>query len=338
MKKFFLAACLVFPFLGPAKAENPGDVSALVQVQPLRRMALSTRITAYGTVMPEPGATVDLNFPKAGRIDRLLVTPGQSVKKGGKLLEITTDPAGTLAYGQAENAVVFAGRELERVRSLFSRQLATRSQVDAASRLLSDAEQALAAQRAQGDGAKLDSLTAPFGGLVTSITAVQGDRFPAGANLVQLVRTDYLRARLGVEPADSRHLHAGMKVRLTSVFDSGHAVEGEVTQVSGLIDPQTQLVDVIVRFRGASFLPGSRVKGEIAADQRMALAVPRQAVLRDAEGAYLFQVVGGKARRIRVEPGIEDGGWIEIKGRNMPDAPVVVLGNYELEDGMAVRE
>ncbi|HUW49527.1 MAG TPA: efflux RND transporter periplasmic adaptor subunit [Sulfuricella sp.] len=338
MNKCFLAACLLFFLAGSALAESQEPASVLVQVQPLRQMALASRVSGYGTVMSEPGATVNLNFPKAGRIDRLLVSPGQPVKKGQSLLEITTDPAGTLAYGQAENAVAFARGELDRAKALFAQQLATHSQLDNAAKSLKDTEQALAAQGALGGGAKRDKLAAPFDGLVTSISAAQGDRFQAGANLVQLARTDYLRARLGVEPEDSRQLHVGMKVRLASVFDPQRTVEGEVRQVAGQIDAQTQLVDVTVRFVGGAFLPGSRVRGEIAAEERKAPAVPRQAVLRDADGAYLFQVVGGKARRIKVETGIEDGGWVEVRGRGLLNAPVVVLGNYELEDGMAVRE
>jgi membrane fusion protein, multidrug efflux system len=305
----------------------------------LRHMTLARRVAGFGTVATEAGATANLNFPKAGRVERLAVVPGQRVRRGETLLEIATDPAATLAYGQAEDAVAFARKELAHAQSLFAKQLATRSQVDAATKALKDAEQALAAQRALGGGAKRDRLAAPFDGLVVSVSAARGDRFAAGANLVQLARTATLRVRLGVEPDDSRPLLTGMKVKLSSVFDPQQTEEGEVTQVAGQINPQTQLVDVTVRFPGRTFLPGTRLRGAIAAEERQVTAVPRQAVLKENDDSYLFQVVAGQARRIAVDTGIEDGGWLEVRGKGLlPAAPVVVLGNYELEDGTAVRE
>ncbi len=314
------------------------DVSALVQTTALRKTELYSRVSGYGTVMPELGTTMNLGFPKAGKITRLFVSPGQKVGRGDTLLEITTDPAGTLAYNQAENGVVFARGELGRVKSLYARQLATRSQVDAAAKALADAEGARNAQQALGQGLRHDKLVSPFGGTVVSVSAATGDRFLAGANLVQLARADFLRARLGIEPEDSRQISPGMKVRLASVFNPKNIVEGEVTQVAGQVDPQTQLVDVTVRFKGNTLLPGTKARGDIATIGLEAQAVPRQAVLRDGSGAYLFQVVNGKAKRVAIKTGLEDGDWIEVQSPILANAPVVTLGNYELQDGMAVRE
>jgi RND family efflux transporter MFP subunit len=338
MFKTTLLGGLLFCLCGTALAETPGGVSALVQTMPLRQMTLSDRISGYGTVMPEPGATVNLNLAKAGQVTQILVAAGELVKKGQPLLELSTDPAATLAFGQAENAVAFAKQELKRTESLLARQLATRSQVDAATRALKDAEQAWASQNAQGAGDRITVLKAPFSGLVVSTAIAQGDRVQPGTNLIQLSHTQYLRARLGIEPGDSQRLRQGMAVRLASVFDPKRTVDGKVTQVGGQVDPQTQLVDVTVRFSGAAFLPGTRLRGDVAAMPHVAWSVPRQAVLQDSDGAYLFQVVAGKAVRIRVETGTEDGDWVEVRATGLLKAPVVVLGNYEMEDGMAVRE
>jgi len=109
-------------------------------------------------------------------------------------------------------------------------------------------------------------------------------------------------------------------------------------QVAGQLDPQTQLVEVMVRFKGNTLLPGTKVKGEIKTIGHKGQAVPRQAVLRDAGGAYVFLVIDGRAHRTAVKTGLEDGGWVEVQSPLLPNAPVVILGNYELEDNMAVRE
>jgi hypothetical protein len=85
-------------------------------------------------------------------------------------------------------------------------------------------------------------------------------------------------------------------------------------------------------------VPGMRVKGAIQVGEHKAWAVQRQAVLTDDQGAYIFQVSQGRARRVNVSKGEESQGLVAISGAMDTNLPVVVLGNYELQDGMKVRE
>jgi hypothetical protein len=144
--------------------------------------------------------------------------------------------------------------------------------------------------------------------------------------------------RLGIEPEDAARIAPGMLVRVDSVFDARHSVEAKVAQVHGMVDPQTQLVDVVVPLREGGFIPGMRVRGVITLDRAETWAVPRSAVLRDDQGAYIFQVVHGHARRVAVRVGAETDRLTGIEGDFDSALPVVILGNYELIDGMAVRE
>lgn len=330
---------LILPCLiGTAWAEIGDGISAQVQTAQVRQMEMFNRVSGFGTVVPEPGATLNLNFPKAGEVTRLLVAPGQQVTHGSTLLEITTSSAGTLAYDQAKNAVTYAKGELARVRSLYSQQLATLSQVGIATKAFQDAEEALMALHRSREGIRHDKLTAPFDGTVVSVAVAAGDRFLANTNLIQISRNGFMEARLGIEPEDSRQIAPGLKVQLSAVFNPKDVVEGEVRQVTGQIDPQTQLVNVLVRFKGNVFLPGTRVRGDIAITGHKAQAIPRQSVLRDGGGAYVFQVKDGKARRVSVATGLEDDNWTEILSPPLSNLPIVTLGNYELQDGMAVHE
>ena len=58
----------------------------------------------------------------------------------------------------------------------------------------------------------------------------------------------------------------------------------------------------------------------------------------DAGAQVLFTVKDGKAVRHEVTPGIASGDQLEVQGADLKagDA-VVVTGNYELSDGMAVQ-
>jgi hypothetical protein len=49
-------------------------------------------------------------------------------------------------------------------------------------------------------------------------------------------------------------------------------------------------------------------------------------------------VTGSKAKRMAVKTGIETDKYTEIIGPIDTKSPIVTVGNYELQDGMAVRE
>jgi membrane fusion protein (multidrug efflux system) len=336
-----VAAWLLFhraPAAQPATGAAPA-VSALVQTAPLRQLDLSDALTAVGVVTT--GQDVAISFPRAGQVSRLLVIQGQRVSRGTPLATLTSDPNARLAYAQASSAVAFAQGELRRNQDLFSLQLATQSQVDAARRALQDAEANLAAQRQLGGALGSATVAAPFDGVVTAVAAALGDRIQPGAVILQVGHTDVLRVRLGIEPEDSRLVQVGMPVTLSPLGDSTKSVSVSIAESQGLVDPKTQLIDAValVPASGTSFLvPGMYVRATIEVGRHRSWAAPRAAVLTDAAGAYVFQVAGGRARRVDVTPGAESQGMVPITGRIDPRLPIVVLGNYELQDGMAVRE
>lgn len=337
-RKLAAIGLLLSSLHGAVLAATPDSVSALVQTGSVQHTEMHATVSGYGAVVPAPGAVLNLNFPTAGVVTHLWVTPGQRVHRGMTLLEIGAAPQARLARSQASHAVAYAKGELARMKALYAEHLATRSQVAAALRGLKDAQAAERASRNSGRGVHHNALVAPFDGTVGSIAVAPGDRFQAGAPILQLLRAGGTEVQLGIQPEDSRQVTPGLKVMLTPVFGHDAALEGDVREVGGQIDPQTRLVNVRVAFKGSDWLPGTSVRGDIAVDAHKAQAVPRQAVLRDDHGAYLFQVAGGKAYRVAVKTGLDDGTRVEVLKPALHDLPVVTLGNYELQDGMAVRE
>ncbi len=309
-----------------------------VKTVAMKQQQMNDTVSGYGSVSPDTRSLETLSLPRPGQIVRLLVSSGQTVKKGTPLLQFGTGADATLGYQQARQAVDFATSEAKRIGQLAAQQLATQSQLAAANKALADAEAALHAQDRIGAGRALEQTTAPFNGIVMSVQAAQGDRLAAGAPLLQLARAGGQRVLLGVEPDDVSRVRPGMTVSIAPVFSSKSKVSGRVAQVFGMINPQTQLVDVLVKVSEGGLMPGTRVRAEIEVATQTAWVVPRTAVLTDANGAYLFQVAAGIARRINVQTGVEHKGLIAVQGAFDTALAVVSLGNYELQDGMAVRE
>lgn len=336
MIKFFLSLPVLVLATGISCAADMPSVR--VETAAMKQQQMTDTVSGYGMVAPDTRSLETISLPRPGRIVGLLVSPGQMVKKGSVLLQFGTAADAAMNYRQARQAAEFAKSETVRIGQLVSEQLATQSQLAAANKALADAEAALHAQQKIGAGRALEQVNAPFDGIVMSVRAGQGDRLAAGAPLLQLARSGGQRVLLGVEPEDAGRVRPGMEVSVLPVFSNESSVAGRVAQVFGMINPQTQLVDVLVKVADGGLMPGTRVGADIAVARQTAWVVPRSAVLQDATGAYLFQVVQGKARRIKVQTGLEQKGLIAVQGLFDTAENVVSLGNYELRDGMAVRE
>lgn len=312
--------------------------SVQVQTVALKQQPMADTVSGYGVVSPDTRALQTVSLPRPGQIVGLLVSAGQLVKKSAPLLQFATGANAALGYRQAQQAVHFAQSEVARIEQLLGGQLATQSQLAAAKKTLADAEAALHAQETIGAGQALEQVRAPFDGVVVTVQAAQGDRLAAGAPVLQLARAGAQRVLLGVEPGEVARVRAGMAVSVAPVFDPERRIPGRVAQVFGMINPQTQFVDVLVAVPGGGLMPGTRVHARIQLSRKAEWVVPRSAVLRDAEGAYVFQLRAGKAHQVHVQTGLERDGLIAVQGAFAAGEPVVSLGNYELRDGMPVRE
>ena len=318
-----------------------GAPTVLVQTAPLTHHAIAVTISGYGMVSVDPQNMASINSPHAGQIMRLPINPGEVVTKGSTLVEIATSPADAMLYSQAMSGAEFARRELARVQSMADKQLATVSQVEKARKDLFDAEAALTTQRRLGTNSGRTLIRASFDGIVSSLNGTTGDRIQPGTTILQLARRDRLKVVIGIEPEKMHRVRRGMPVRLSSVFDGGTNLPGKVEMIYGMINPQTRLIDVSVSVKpgeAVRLVPGLQVRGVISLGRWKGYAVPRQAVLKDARGAYIFVVRQHRAHSVNVTPEIESGGIVGISGKLAAGDRVVVLGNYELHEGMAVRE
>lgn len=340
-----LALALAVPTAAVRAQEAP---SAQVQTIVPKQAVIGPKVVAYGTVTLAQDHQSDISLPYAAQIKHLRVSVGRAVRRGDVLFVASADPAAVLAAQQAKNAAKLARGEVERTRTLLGQHLATQSQLATAERALADADQAVAAQRQLGADSGDTSVRAPFDGVVLKLAAAQGDRVAPGAVVLQLGRTGSsvpTRVTLGLNPAVRRAVAIGTPVTLASLAnDAGgqpKPLQGRISAVQAAVDAKTHLVDATVELApsdGAALIPGEAVRAVLALPGKEHWVVPRSAVLRDSQGAYVYQVDQGKARRVPVQVRVDDGAQLGVDGALQASQPLVVRGNYELTDGMAVRE
>ncbi len=337
---------IVLTIIGPMPASaEPSPlgapvISALVHEAPLRQGSLAQTETALGQVITATDKSLAVAFQRNVQVLQVRVRAGETVRRGQALITVQGAPGSNLAYVQATTGVRFATSDLKRIEQLAGQQLATQAQVNAARKTLADAQAQLAAARAQGLGGGVQTITAPFDGIVLAVHASPGAQIGAGSDALMLAPAGGLQAVVGVTPDVASALHAGQAVRVSAVFDGDHSTSATVLAIGGVVDAQSHLVNVTLALpaQASGWMPGLAVQASMQLHPWRGWVVPRQAVLRDASGqAYVFQDDRGKARRVNVTVEIDQAEHTGIAGDLLANRPLVVLGNYEISNGMALR-
>ncbi len=309
--------------------------TAEVTVAAVQSRTVAEVSTAYGVVAADPAGSFTVAAPKAAIVGKVLVRAGETVAAGQPLIEVLSAPGAELAFKQAQDAAAFAQTDLARVQRLYDERLAASDQLSAAKKALADAQSVLAAQIKQGAGSSSLTLKAPQAGVVTAVSASPGDHVAQDAPLMTLARAGAAVAKLGLEPSSGRFA-AGQAVVIKPTL-GGAPIHSKLAMVGRAADPTTKTLDAIAPLDGANLPIGAPVQGEVTTGGHTGLMIPRAAVVFDETGPHVFTLADGKAHRVFVTVGLDDGDNIEIKGPIAAGAQVAVQGAYELQDGMAAK-
>ncbi|MDN5874447.1 MAG: efflux RND transporter periplasmic adaptor subunit [Sinobacteraceae bacterium] len=319
-----------------AVAAAPPTVPVLVQK--VRTQTLAQTVTAYGQLVPNPQTLQWFSATLAGKVSSVAVTVGSTVKPGQVIAHIKPTPQTRAKLQSAQSQLASAKAQLKQTQALVQNGLGTLSSLATARNNVATVRSKLAALTADGVSEKGQILKAAQAGVITQIMATPGQWVNAGARVAALAPSNSLWVRLGLTPRRAARVKTGAAVRLVPVFASGKPVAAKVLRVAGQANAKTGLVDAEVALPASTrgFFAGEWVTGVIVMSHLTLPTVPRSAVLHDNQGYYLFVVRGGKAHRVNVQPRVRDNGQIGIEGLKA-GATVVIQGNFELADGLAVR-
>jgi RND family efflux transporter MFP subunit len=348
---FAVAACKKQAATADASAQTFG--AAPVKVFKAARERITEKLTYTGTL--EALNKINITPEVGGKIARIYVEAGDRVAKGQLLAELENESIRLqLKQAQAGVAVAQASyadamRNKERMDRLLKESAVSEQQYekvqlafDAAAAQL---EQARAALNLAQYALDVSLMKAPFNGVVASKNAEVGDvinpmmgGFGGGAGGV-LTLMDYstIKLAVGVSAEDIGRIRKAQEAVLRVGSLPGREFRGAVRVVNLTADPMSKKfgVEVHVANPDAALRPGTfgDLVFEVESHEN-ALVVPQRAIL---ENSYVFVAEGGKAVRKNVKLGIENTAMIEIVAGLADGDPVVVEGNYGLEEGAAVQ-
>jgi RND family efflux transporter MFP subunit len=319
---------LLRPAPGGDSAPQP---SATVSAVAASRQSVPRLVLGSGTITAG-AAEQSLTLPAAAILTAYDVAPGAQVLAGQALAELAPDPAEAANLHKAQDAAAAAQAARDHTAALLPAHLATMADLASADQALHDAKASLAAIRATGAGQSF-TLRAPAAGFITALNAAPGGSLPAGTMLLKFSPSSALVAQIGLTQDDAAHIEPGDSARLT-LLNSGTQVPASVVSVAGALDPQTGLIDVTLRPQ-APVAPGAPVAASINAGQLDGFPVPNNAVLRDDQGTYIYQLdQNGGAHRQAVQV-LQQGAETSILAPALnPNWKIATTGAYQLSDGM----
>lgn len=333
----------MLPAVAAAQGANPAPApTVLVTTQLPKQGSLPRTVTAYGILEAAPGGGSEtLSVLRAGRVTQIEVHQGEAVRRGQALLSISADPAALASYKQAAAALMLARSQRQHAAQMLAQHLATRDQLAAADKAVADAQATLDALDRGGGGAAQQTLSASFDGIVSALLTAPGARVAAQTPLLTIARASKLVAAVGVEPGVREQVATGQPARVEPLY-AGGSEQGRVVSVSAMLDPTTRLVPVLIDPAPdgpteMNLLPGSPVRATVQVGTMTGWLIPRNAVLTDAKGPYVFQVDAGKASRVDVRIVGMASGTTVVAGPLDPSRALVTGGNYQVQDGGAVR-
>jgi membrane fusion protein (multidrug efflux system) len=334
-----VAYCTWQHFIGE-RGEKKSEPVARVQVAPIKRKDISQKLIAYGSVVAQPGKTHSVSVAFETRIRHVLVAPGQFVREGEPVTEVELSAAAQVQLQQARTAAETAQRAVTQTEERYKLKLATNQDLDTVKKAAADTQAQLnSLERAGASGENFVRSDAT--GIVSKVDVQDGQIVPVGGPLVEVVAEDQIDLKLGVEAEDLPALHLEQPITIFPINNPDQEpVEAKVRLITRRVDSTTRLVDVYVALpAGTKMMLDGFVRAEFARTEENVLVVPLSAILpNDKKEFELFTIENGRAKEHTVKVGLANKREAEISAPDLqPGQQVVTVGNYELQDGMAVE-
>ncbi|MBP7142078.1 MAG: efflux RND transporter periplasmic adaptor subunit [Opitutaceae bacterium] len=323
-----------------AFAQTPPEVS----VVSTHRGGIHRYITLPGTM--RANLQVTLHAKVAGFLKSIPVDTGDTVKAGQVLAELEM-PELIAERARQQSELTLARTESERIQRARKKapDLIPPQVADAAAARLAAAEAGLEQYETL---LGYTNITAPFDGVVTMryldpgalVPAATAGGNPQAAAIVTLMDYSTIRVHVPVPEIEAARIRTGQPVMVATESLPGKLFTGSVSRHSGALDERTRtlLVEADLANPDLTLRPGMYANVKIGVEHHDdALLVPAAALVREKAAGFLFVIEAGKAKRVPVKYGFNDGSQVEILEGLPAGARVILPGKATLANGQPVK-
>lgn len=347
---------LVLPVVAAlAGTSAPAQTAGEMPPQPVTVVTVHAQDVALSTTLPgrvAASAEAEVRPQVGGIITERLFEEGRSVKVGDPLFHIdrTTYEAALAkaeaAVAQARAQAGAAGREADRVTSLFNRSVVSQQALDEATAARDAADAAVQVAEAQLLTAKIEldrtTILAPLGGVIGLARTSKGELVTAGqANPLAVIRTidpvyvdvtqsaaEIIRFRRQMIESDGK-TPIDRRVTLRLADNTEFKQQGTLTAAEPYVNETTGVVTLRLAFANPErlLLPGMYVQAVVQqATAKGVVLAPQEAVSRDRRGQPIALVVNPdnvvEQRSLNI---LQDMGNMWIVNQGLQDGDRVIV-------------
>lgn len=341
-----LTIFVVLSFLSKTSAQDMPP--ALVVTEPVKQMEFHGQLTLIGR--SEARAESQIVAEVSGRVKAIDAIEGRWISKGGPLVSIDRRKirlaleAKKAQTAQAKADADLAQKELDRVQDMFDQNIAPQSRLDNAQadliRTLARYDE-LDAERRQLE-IDLDNCTirAPYDGYTVRQLVQVGEGVSPGTAVYRMVDISVVKVTVDLPERYFGQVEIGSPVAVTVSGDKADPLSGQVSGIAPQASETTHTFPVIVEVpnKDGRLGGGMLVRATVSTRNRFtALAVSKDAIVRQGEQTMIYTVVDGKAARITVRVTSSSGSMVAVEGEGLAEGmPVVVRGNERIFPGSPV--
>ena len=319
-----------------------------VRVAEVVNRTVQQTVELVGTVEPWRRSVVAGEL--GALVEKFPVKEGMAVKRGQTLAQLRTDTlaiqlnAADASYREAGTRYQQAKKDLERIMTLFAKQLVTQKEYDDAVTQEAALAQRLALLKSEllqvRDQLQKTRVVAPFDGWVTQEFTEVGQWIQAGGPIVELVDLSRVKVEVPLPERYVGEINVGAPV--TATFDGlpGFEAKGRVFSVVAQADRNSRTFPIGVELPN----PDLRIKSGLVSrvtlqmgDPYEALVVPKDALVLRGGAQFVFVMKDASVSQVPVVAVNHVNNEVEITGQLEPGMIVVVEGNERLFPGQPVR-
>ncbi len=273
----------------------------------------------------------------SGNLENIFVDIGNFVNQGQLLAVVdSTQPYQTCqqAYATFYNNKVIFDRNAE----LYKQNLIAKQDLDNSEAAMKIAE---ANYKNASTQLSYSKITAPFSGFVTQRFLDRGALIQNNnSTILTLMKMDVVKVYVYILEKDLPLISDKSECIVVVDAFPDKKFYGKITRKSNALDLNTRTMtyEIDIQNQDYALKPGMfATVSFILKEHKNEITIPKDALLKDASGNYVFAVENGKAKRVDVTPGLVENNFVEIaKGLNASDN-IITTGQEFTRDGAAVN-
>ena len=276
-----------------------------IKIEAASEQVVQSQIIAPASVEANPTQTAKITPPLSGRVEKLFVHFGETVRKGQPLLLLQAPDLVTAQadYLRAKSTAALAERNFNRQKDLFDHGIGAQRDLDQSqndrSAAITDLDRAK--HRLQQLGVAIDApigpltVRSPIDGRVIDVAVTPGE-FKNDPNAVLMTVADLSTIWLtaSVQEKDVGRVRVGDEASAVFSAYPDEVFRGKVFFVADLLDLDTRTIKVRVAFenREGRLKPGMFATVRFATSSSARVVVPTSALVLRGEESYAFVEVG----------------------------------------------